>query len=287
MHLCNAFDKRNNPCLNTTENDVCEQHEFYYQKWLQHFVISDKPEKRFFFTSNSKLKLVYTKAIVESRIKITQEHFKDLENSGNPLQNLVDYYLLCCYQPGVDPLWSTRLFTESIKTILNYHSPGLYYCLTNINYLTRFLDPIFNSEVRSFGYMLCHTLYTCVSLETALAQGKHSSAVNIDNPSISLIQYIIDHPKFKSEFLWQHVDAEEKLLSILSSTIPSKNSLHDKIKIFVESFPSRRLEARKAKKESFEGHKEEIVRIGWHPDRFINWCLSIDDREEIKSRWNC
>lgn len=288
MHFCNAFDQHNNPCLNETENDVCEMHEFYYEKWLQRFVIADNSGKHFFFTSSRKLKAVYVKAIVESRVKITQQHFKDLERKGRALYTLVDYYLLCCCQPGVDPLWSTKLFTESIRMILNCHRSCYFYALqTNKDILTQFLDPIFNSTLRSFGYMLCHTLYTCVSLESILAHGKHTSAAHIDDPSGSLIQYLIDHPKFKSEFLWQHIDAEQKLLGILSSSVPSKGSLHEKIKTFVESFPSRRLDARQKKKISFQDQKEEIVQIGWHPSRLLKWCLSTDDLQDLKSRWNC
>lgn len=288
MPFCNAFNRQHNPCLNPASRDVCDAHEFYYSNWFQEFPLSDCPTREFFFTSSSKIKAIYSKAILDSRVKITQKHFKDLESSGKSLHTLVDYYALCCMQPGVDPLWSTKLFTQLVKNIMALHSPQVYTSLTtDRSILYRFLDPIFNSQMRTFGYMLCHTLYTCVSLETALANSKHSSAANINHPYISLIQYLIEHPKFKNEFLWQHVDAEEKLLSILSSTIPTKNSIHEKIKTFVESFPSRRLEAREKKRVSFEIQKNEIEAIGWHPDRVLDWRLSLDDRQEIRDRWNC
>lgn len=40
-----------------------------------------------------------------------------------------------------------------------------------------------------------------------------------------------------------------------------------------------------AKKARIEPIKEDIVAMGWHPDRFLNWCLDVEEKKDIMSLW--
>lgn len=283
MPFCNAFDKFNSPCLSNVPegHDVCEQHTYFYgPRWFEKFIFAPDPNPRdFFFTSSSKVKAIYTKAILESRVKITKEHFVALEQSGKPLYTCVDYYILCCMQDGVDPLWSPALFTQAVKEILGCHS-AMIYDSVKINpwILTRFLDPLLNTKARTFGNMMCHILYSAYCVDTKDYSIRH----NIDAPGISLIQCIKRSPKFQSEFLWEFSDSEERLAELLASSEVVPGSLKEKIKQFFMGIKGLREEAREAQTEAFKARRDEIKEIAWMPERVVYWCLDTEQMKRIK-----
>lgn len=41
------------------------------------------------------------------------------------------------------------------------------------------------------------------------------------------------------------------------------------------------------RKEFFNKIKNELIEITHGPKRYVNWCLDINERQEIKKRWNC
>jgi len=276
MPFCNAFDRFNSPCLSEVPHgcDVCEQHTYFYgPQWLERFPFAPEPNARmFFFSSPSKIKAIYVKAIVEGRVKITRDDIKRLEDYG-PSESCIDYYTICCMQDGVDPLSSPKLFTQVVKQIVNFHRPMVYDAIrADPQLLTRFLNPLLDTSYRSFGNMVCHILYCAYRLKTS-----NDLVQNID-ATVSLIQEIKNHPKFSSEFLWEHSDTEEKLINMLLYSNAEPGSIQEKIKKFFMEMKGLRQEAQIKQRKLFSDKREEIVALAWSPERFRQWCL---DTEEV------
>jgi hypothetical protein len=286
MSLCKAFDALHNPCLNETSDGhlVCEIHTNFYNPavWFHKYVLVPDPNPRqYSIASSEKLKKVYKTAILEGLVPIKWNHFRDLEDSGKSLGHLADYYLLCCMQPGVDPLWSMPLFNVVIMWACMLHKPDNYkpYSYED-KFMSVLLDPLFNS-LRKFDYMMATVLYSVCShsnLDTFTDVDK-----NIDNPRYSLLQYIKDHPKFTSELLWMDSVAEQSLTRVLSR-IPNQ-AVVKKIKEFLESIPELRLAERKKRVNLFSERAQEIREIAWHPKRVRHWCLDTETLADINERW--
>lgn len=278
MPYCNAFDRFNSPCMSEIPegSDVCAQHvHFYGPTWFDRFPFAPEPNPRlFFFSSSSKIKAIYTRAILEGRVKVSKEHIKRIEEEFPNSSEGVDYYLLCCMQADVDPISSTRFFTQAVKNILDCHSLMVYQAVQADPYiLTRFLSPLLNTRQRSFSSMVCHILYSAYRLTTSADMAK-----NIDKP-LSLLAEIKSHPKFTSEFLWEHSESEEKLVNMLLYSSPEPDSVQYKIKQFFMNMKSLRKGAQERQKASFTEKKEKIMEFAWTPERFTRWCL---DTEEMK-----
>jgi hypothetical protein len=290
MNFCKAFDSRNNPCLNSvdTEHGVCDEHCDFYsaEHWFDRYSLNtDRHDADYFFSSNEKLKNVYRTAILEGFITITPGHFQDLIDTGKPIEGLVDYYLLCCLQPGVDPLSNYKLFSQTCKEILVCHRRSMYELIQeDKNILYRFLDPLFNNSVRSFDTMLYHIMSTIVSLEHSWKSQKNSP-IYLDNQTVSLIQYIQSHPKFHSEFLWKYSSHNETLIELISTKSTGKGIISNILMKFLESLPEHRRVNRENTKMLFKDQADEIISVGWSPERVRKWCLNLEELKDIDDRW--
>jgi hypothetical protein len=284
MPYCNAFDRFHSPCLAEVPEgcDVCTQHTYFYgPQWFERFPFAPEPNSRmFFFSSSSKIKAIYTKAIVERRVIISRSHIKDLEENVS-LNSGVDYYLLCCMQDDVDPLSSPKFFTQAIKEILRCHRNMVYDSIrADPSLLKRFLDPLLNSKFRPFSNMVCHILYSAYRLKNT------GPSQSIDG-AISLLQEIKEHPKFNSEFLWEHSISEERLVNMLLYNEAEPGSVQEKIKKFFTDMRALRTAAHDKQRISFEPKKEEILALAWSPERFANWCLDTEEMTRIISYLRC
>jgi len=285
MPYCNAFDRFNSPCLAEVPEgcDVCTQHTYFYgPQWFDRFPLAPEPNSRmFYFSASSKVKAIYQKAIVERRVIVTRAHITDLEDQV-PLHTGVDYYLLCCMQDDFDPLSSPKFFTRAIKEILRCHENMIYDTIrADPGLLRRFLEPLLNSKYRSFSNMVCHILYCAYRIKNTAA------SQNIDG-AVSLLQEIKNHPKFNSEFVWEHSNSEERLLNMLIYSEAAPNSVQEKIKKFFTDMRSLRTAAHERRRVSFEPKKEEIMALAWSPERFTQWCLDTEEMARVLSysRWN-
>jgi len=231
MH-CNAFTDTHQPCLTPVDTDrgICSEHTDYYDEdvWLNRFPFNPDLDYAYYFCTRKNLKQIYHKAILEKYIVIKETHFKDLLRFGDPIETLQDYYLLCCMQPGVDPLWSIRIFKRVVQTIVDIMVFSNDLVKENKSILYRHLDPLFNNDVRSFDSIVYRVLYyiTQVSLS---ASSKSVFIDSIDAPSDSLIQYIKDHPKFKKEFIWKESKYKAAMLKMLSQNEYTKDSIQGKV----------------------------------------------------------
>jgi len=285
MPYCNAFDRFNSPCLAEVSEgcDVCSQHTYFYgPHWFDRFPLAPDPNSRmFYFSASSKIKAVYEKAILERRVIVTRAHIKELEENI-PVNTGVDYYLLCCMQGDVDPLSSPKFFTQAIKEILRCHENMIYDTIrADPGLLKRFLNPLLNSKYRSFSNMVCHILYCAYRLKNTRA------SQNIDG-TVSLLQEIKNHPKFNSEFVWEHSMSEEKLVNMLVYNEAAPNSVEEKIKKFFNDMRGIRSAAHERQRVSFEPKKEEIMALAWSPQRFAKWCLDTEEMARILSysKWD-
>jgi hypothetical protein len=284
MPYCNAFDRFNSPCLSEVSEgcDVCSQHTYFYgPNWFDRFPLAPEPNSRmFFFSSPSKIKAIYEKAIVEKRIIVSRSHIKDLEEQV-PLHTGVDYYLLCCMQDDFDPLSSPKFFTRAIKEILRCHENMIYDAIrADPALLRRFLDPLLNSKYRSFGNMVCHILYCAYRINNS------SASQNIDG-AMSLLQEIKNHPKFHSEFVWEHSNSEEKLIEMIGYSKVDPGSVQEKIKNFFQDMKAIRTAAHEKQRLSFQDKREEIMELAWSPERFARWCLDTEEMARVVgySKW--
>jgi len=284
MPYCNAFDRFNSPCLSEVPVgcDVCAQHTYFYgPQWFDRFPLAPEPNSRmFFFSAPSKIKAVYTKAILEGRVIVGRSHIMDLEDQV-PLHTGVDYYLLCCMQNGMDPLSSPKFFTQVIKEILRCHEGMIYDTIrADPGLLKRFLDPLLNSSYRTFSNMVCHILYCAYRIKNTKA------SKNIDGV-VSLLQEIKQHPKFNSEFLWEHSDSEEKLVNMLMYSPAEPGSVQAKIKKFFTDMRELRTAAHEKQRLSFQPRREEILELAWSPERFTRWCLDTEEMARVLeySKW--
>lgn len=287
MPFCNAFDRLHNPCLNEIRDgtSVCQQHEnFYTHGWFDRYVFRLEPNPtKFFFTSSEKIKNVYKKAILGSHVQVTRQHFRDIEVLLNPVSDFVDYYLLCCMQSNVDPLWSSKLFEASIKKIVAIHNDNL---LLNRKTMNDYLNPIFSTSVRSFSSMLFYTIYYIVRLDDQLVRSLYAAAQNFDTPEASFLQYVKAHPSFKKELLWSNSFVEENILALLLNKVAPPGSIHDKLLSFLKSLPQLRILERERHRDEFRPLGQEIVETAWNPDRSLQWCLSIDEAKRYKEEYS-
>ena len=267
---CSAFTDDLNPCLiPCLDGDICLEHTDFYNPdvWFERFIFS-VDRLRYVFSSPAKIQLIYKKAILDGRVKITRGHFRDLDTSQNPV-GLVDYYLLCCRQPGVDPLWSNLLFKQSIKTILDMHSPRVHdVIIHNRHLLDRFLDPLFNNNRWPFDYMMAQVLFNLLNLN-------HPGQHLIDHPTVSLFQYIKSHPKYQGELLWKYSVHEEHLLTLLNGYA------HEKVKAFLSGIPGQRIAHREKCSKTNQAMREEIRQAVWNPE----WYLDHEDYKALVVRW--
>lgn len=285
MSLCQAFNKFHSPCFNhpLEGKDVCYQHQNFYDQdiWCKRFPLSPIGIRLFYFSSSSKIKQIYNKAIMEGRVRITMQHFLDLEEASmGETDAYVDYYLFCCGHPDVDPLWSGTLFKRAIHTILGLHKTGVYETILNDKkLLTRLLDPIFNSPYRSFSSMLFFTFQSVLIIDN---KRRSDVALNLDRDEISLIQYIKAHPKFK-DFLLEHSDKEDKMLGFLEHKGWIKEgSCHEKIKKFFEGLSAERALLLERMEVAMAPLRTEIVEAVWHPSMFMDF----REYQDLESRWS-
>lgn len=272
MSHCNAFTDDLNPCLAACQGDVCDEHMNFYDPdiWFERFIFS-VDRLRYVFSSPAKIQLIYKKAILDGRIQITRDHFRDLDTSQSPA-SLVDYYLLCCKQPGVDPLWSIMLFMLSIKTILDMHHPSVHdVILTNRHLLDRFLDPLFNTK--SFDMIMAQVFFH------VLANDRHRGIQTIDHPTVSLFQYIKSHPKY-TELLWKHSYHEENLVTLIRNS-KNKGPSHDKVGLFLADIPAQRLAHYAKCRKQNQILREEIIYAVWNPE----WYLDHEEYKGLMVRW--
>jgi hypothetical protein len=288
-HTCNAFDTNQDPCFRSvpTERGVCEDHYDYYEsnRWFCEYPLNIQTDDLDYFASSSdKLKKVYKKAILGGFITITQSHFNDLINSGRPIESLVDYYLLCCMQPGIDPLWSVRLFKQVAREIIMCHHPSVYQLVQkDSNFLYKFLDPLFNNTTRSFDSMLFNLLINIALVNTSWS--RNTCADCILNPKVSLIQYIQDHPLYTMEFAWKYSEYDLIVTSLLNRKNPKEGSIANHILKFILSIPEKRRSIRESHKAAFKEKANEIIEHAWAPERVLNWCLDVEEQGQLKNRW--
>jgi len=288
MH-CNAFTDTHQPCLTPVDTDrgICSEHTDYYDEdvWLNRFPFNPDLDYAYYFCTRKNLKQIYHKAILEKYIVIKENHFKDLLRFGDPIETLQDYYLLCCMQPGVDPLWSIRIFKRVVQTTVDTMVFSDDLVKENKDVLYRHLDPLVNNDVRSFDSILYRILYymTQVSLS---ASSKKKLLDCIDSPSGSIIQYFKDHPKFKKEFIWKESKYKEAMIKMLSQQEYTGDTIQGKIIQIVQNLSEEATQIRESRKKEFRPMADEIVSLTWAPERFVDWCLSVDEQDELRSRWS-
>lgn len=269
---CNAFTDDLNPCLMSCQNDVCILHKDFYnpEVWFERFIFSVDREI-YNFSSPAKIQVLYKKSILDGRVKVNREHFRDLLSGTIDPSTFVDYYCLCCRQPGVDPFWNITLFKEAVKTILNLHKPGVYdMVLPNKYIMYRFLDSLFvNSRFDSMAFKL---LYYSIMLQD------DSSAVNFDGP-VSLIQYLKEN--FKTDIL-SHSDAEEKLISLVENRTSLNTTVHSKVRNFLKTLSTYRQRFRVYRELECRTMKKELIEIvHQRPELFID----NESYKELLTRW--
>ena len=265
---CSAFTDTLDPCaaICTEGKDVCVDHIDFYDPdtWFEKYVFSGD-RHTYYFSSSSKLQVIYMKGILEARVKITREHFKDLETSEH-LEGLVDYYLLCCSaeKDRIDPLWSKKLFTATLRTVLSMHMPDICPIVElNPHLLYRFLDPLFATKTRSFDFMVSYVLFECIRISRA-ATNKGKGYANLD-VAISLLQYINDHPEFNNRILLGHSQHIENLSQIIDL-----NDLDDPIAKFLASLPEKRQLYRDTRQETNKPLREELSYAVWKPEMYLD-----------------
>jgi len=275
---CNAFTDDLNPCLMSCAlgSDVCILHTDFYtpEIWFERFIFSVDREI-YYFSSPSKIQLLYKKSILDGRVPVTREHFQDLLSGTLEPSSLVDYYCLCCRQPGVDPFWNMTLFRATVKTILDLHKPGVYdMILPNRLTMYRFLDPLF-TNVR-FDAMAFTILYYACMLE------EDSHAAHFDNKSVSMLQYLKDHPKFKI-ILTQYCLVEEILLDIVkASSSGTSSTVKKKVSEFLRSLLTYRQRFKVYRELTCRDMKKELVEIVYQrPELF----LDVDAYKTLVATW--
>ena len=274
---CNAFTDDLNPCLTACPlgSDVCILHKDFYVRevWFNKFIFS-VDRILYYFSSSAKIQLLYKKSILDGRVHVTREHFEDLISGAIEPSNLVDYYCLCCKQPGVDPFWNITLFKATVKTILDLHKPGVHdMIVSNRHTMWRFLDPLF-TNVR-FDAMAFTLLYYAVMLQ------HDTHAMHFDNKSASMLQYLKDHPKFKT-MLTQHCGAEENLICILKNSNLVSSSVRKKVQEFLSSLLIYRQRFRLYRELTCRNMKKELIEIvHQRPELF----LDLDAYKRLVSTW--
>ena len=276
---CNAFTDDLNPCLMSCPlgSDVCILHKDFYVRevWFERFIFS-VDRILYYFSSSAKIQLLYKKSILDGRVPVTREHFEDLVSGSIEPSSLVDYYCLCCKQPGVDPFWNMTLFKATVKTILDLHKPRVYDMIaSNRHTMYRFLEPLF-TNVR-FDTMVFTLLYYAVMFQ------EEDHGMHIDNKSVSMLQYLKDHPKFKT-MLTQHCISEDNLICILknATNIASTSSVRKKVQEFLSSLLTYRQRFRLYRELSCRDMKKELVEIvHQRPELF----LDIDAYKRLIRAW--
>lgn len=285
MYYCNGFHENLNPCLNEVlePRGLCVSHTNYYTTDTE--FLNKIHYKGFYLSSKEKAMNVFKKAILEGFITVTQKHVMNLLSITRPLEDLLVYYLICCMQPGVDPLWSTTFFKKIVLEIVSSHSDITYSLLEeNPNRLYCLLDPFFNNTSRSFDSILYNLLYYVSQLEISQPL-RFKKVPNINNPKVSLLQYILDHPRFREEFSWTHSIHGEKFISLISSSNVSSDGLSRTILDFLLSLDEKRKAVRESRGHAFKEKKEEILSLAWAPERFRDWCLTPGETHALLSRW--
>jgi hypothetical protein len=235
----------------------------------------------FFFSAPSKIKAIYEKAIVERRVIVSRSHIKDLEENVSPNVG-IDYYLLCCMQEDMDPLSSPKFFTQAVKEILNCHKAFIYDAVrADPGLLRRFLTPLLNTKYRSFSNVVCHILYSAYRMRDNADVSKNINGV------VSLLEEIKCHPKFHSEFVWEHSNSEEKLVNMITYSKAEPGSVQEKIKEFFQDMRAIRTAAHEKQRLSFQPQREQIMGLAWSPERFARWCLDTEEMARVigYSKW--
>ena len=127
----------------------------------------------------------------------------------------------------------------------------------------RFLDPLF-TNVR-FDAMAFTILYYACMLE------EDSHAAQFDNKSVSMLQYLKDHPKFKTS-LTQYSLAEERLLDLVkTSSSGTSSTVKKKVSEFLRSLLTYRQRFRMHRELTCRDMKKELVEIvHQRPELFLD-----------------
>ena len=281
---CNAFDDDHNPCLNQVSwaRGICGEHASYYEpaKWFDRFIHGNL-NLIYSEHCSSKVKAMYKKAILDKYVPITQTLLKQIEETPNLIG--IEFYLLCCRQAGVDPMWSNKLYVHTIEKIVHCHCAAVYPLIKeNRHCLDDLVLPLLNNTTRQIDFIICTMLYTIARCVVKITIDP--SAPYIYDPQVSVLQIIQDHPRFKGEFLWMHSEMEDRIRDILSST--KHYPLHTKLLAFLETLPEKREAARESRKAGFSEKAQEIIEVSWNPSRPFEWYLDMEEVQELKERWH-
>jgi hypothetical protein len=201
-YTCSAFT-RYTPCSHKVDKEfsVCSQHTDFYNesRWLQEYILEPYDSKRDSFTLviNNCITNVIRKAILEKHIIVTKEHLETVYTRMGTAS--LDYYLLCCNQSQVDPLWIWPLWEEFCIMIYLRHQSILSDVVKgDPRFLYEYLKSIFDPPSRS--HCLSELFFELVVIELSPKYKKYAKYIStrINNPNGSLLQFLSNHPNRSS-----------------------------------------------------------------------------------------
>jgi hypothetical protein len=93
-----------------------------------------------------------------------------------------------------------------------------------------------------------------------------------------------DHPTIQKR-IW----SETKSFDPMFASYTRAQFWHTYARVHMEVWAEHRQKERtkilKAAKERCAVYKEDLIAFGWHPDRFLDWCLDVEELADLRAGW--
>lgn len=287
---CIALKSNGRPCRNYASLEeeggklvrgfTCSSHKHYFDNpeeikrgWIKYSYAS------YLHHYDRKRECVET-ALANGLVKITEEDVKLMRNSSNPMATgrCWGYFILLIarYTEGYSPEWNTRVWIATVMNVWRWIQG-----VGPVPFTWEDLQALICVKGDSWGALY----WWNIGLRLYPDYGERGIGFT-EEDCFRFFQSCLEYdPVWASEILNESEEAWIKQRN--KPFAPVDNCMMDIIttdRLWNWKVGQLALFKEDCRFKIFE-LKEEIIAAGWHPDRFMSWCVDWEEKKDMEDRW--
>ena len=239
------------------DTKTCLQHRLYYDNWL----LNRPTVPGWAYDSSEALEFQFQ--VDNGHVHVTTEYVAALRNPPRPGHDYYsDFYMYLIGRPHIDPFCNIPMLTEVVRR----------FCVPALLGSTRSADMMFSTLFKNPHFCAGKFMFLlCVCLDELLKPNRLVVATR-DQVSLILDKFAL-RPEFES------LAYNPSLYSMLEETLRERAIWH----LLVPVLNSSKQVWLTKINTRLDFMKEEFIATAHHPDRFWDWCLDQEQKEDIGS----
>lgn len=272
---CCAFTKSHVQCKlrKDKSGNFCFMHPNYFTDWFD-----QNPPLRGIRTVCERIRSMHKEVITNGYVEITQDLLCSLKSEPYAY---VDYYVLCCQNPRVDPMWVPEMLHHAIAMMFR----DVYITRSTVAVaMKEWLLPLIRNphmESREKQQQLLEILVHW--------SGRYLHTYrSLTEDHIIQFWSIYVH---EADLGWCYPEMEnrmrlaEKVLLKQEGVDIDAEVYRVTIRIALEEIARPYELLKYYQKMRMSEIKEELIAVAWGPDRMMEWCMDIVEMQEMKMNW--